>query len=348
MTTPKHDAPQHGPRPLPLFLSLVDKITENDTELRTLTLEGLRRYQAADRSPPRPEAPIFATANRAMLRSIGGEGSPVILVPSLINPPHVLDLAPGNSLAGFLASNGHQVFLIDWGEPTPKDRDMGLADHVAQILLPLIQSFDTPPALIGYCLGGTLSIAAAALVEVRSLTTIAAPWHFAGYGEARRAAMVQHFRDGLPVAERLGLFPMEWIQAGFWSLDPTRTVQKFAKLASLPDGSAALNAFVALEDWANAGPPLPLATAQEMADILLDQDQPGKGMWQVDDQPINIAALSCPQRHFISLTDRIVPAETAPDSGTLTQLSLGHVGMVVGGRAEQLLWQPLSDWIHGA
>lgn len=346
MVTPKHDAPQHGPRPLPLFLALVEKIAADDTELRARALEGLRRYQAADRGEPREEALIFATANRAMLRSIGGEGRPVILVPSLINPPHVLDLAPGNSLARHLVDQGHSVFIVDWGAPTPADRECALSNHVEAMLLPLIASLDEPAALVGYCLGGTLTMAAAALAPVRSLATIAAPWHFTGYGDERRAAMVKHFEDGLPVAEQLGLFPMEWIQAGFWSLDPERTVRKYARLADLPEGSPDLAAFVALEDWANAGPPLPLATARDMAGALLGKDQPGQGTWQVGGQAIDPAALPCPQHHFISTSDRIVPAETAPTAGQTMHMSLGHVGMMVGGRAKEALWQPLSDWIH--
>lgn len=349
MNTSIHDAPQHGPRPLPLFLALIDAIAANDQELRARAFEGLRRYQAADRGTARDPAPIAASAQRSMLRSMGGSGPPLILIPSLINPPHVLDLGSGNSLAAFLANKGsHSVYLVDWGEPKPADRNVTLSDHVESILLPLIASLNEPPALVGYCLGGTLAMAASALTKVRSLSTIAAPWHFAGYGEERRRAMIRHFEDGLPVAEQLGLFPMEWIQAGFWSLDPERTVKKFARLADLPENSSDLAAFVALEDWANAGPPLPLETARDFARALLAEDLPGTNSWMVGGKAIDPATLPCPQLHFVSTSDRIVPADTAPTTGEVHRSSLGHVGMVVGGRAREVLWQPLSDWISRA
>jgi polyhydroxyalkanoate synthase len=53
----------------------------------------------------------------------------------------------------------------------------------------------------------------------------------------------------------------------------------------------------------------------------------------------------------IPSSDRIVPPESAralsnliPDATVLTPPS-GHIGMVVGARAERGLWTPLRDWL---
>ena len=40
---------------------------------------------------------------------------PILLVPSLINPPSILDLLPDNSFAGFLYDQGFAPMLLDWG-----------------------------------------------------------------------------------------------------------------------------------------------------------------------------------------------------------------------------------------
>ena len=48
---------------------------------------------------------------------------------------------------------------------------------------------------------------------------------------------------------------------------------------------------------------------------------------------------------FVSLTDRIVPAATAAGLAARRDLALGHVGMIVGGRARTMLWDPLAAWI---
>ena len=48
---------------------------------------------------------------------------------------------------------------------------------------------------------------------------------------------------------------------------------------------------------------------------------------------------------MVKPVDRIVPAATAAGLGDHRELALGHVGMIVGGRARASLWQPLADWI---
>ncbi|MBL7373670.1 alpha/beta hydrolase, partial [Escherichia coli] len=77
-----------------------------------------------------------------------------VFVPSLINPPFILDLAPGNSLLEWLAAQGLRPLLVDWGAPAPEDRGQGIDHHVAGLLLPLLDALGEPPLLAGYCLGG--------------------------------------------------------------------------------------------------------------------------------------------------------------------------------------------------
>ena len=61
-----------------------------------------------------------------------------------------------------------------------------------------------------------------------------------------------------PRPQSLGALPMEVLQAAFWSLDPERTVRKFAEFGRLDPASAEARRFVELEEWANEGEPLPL------------------------------------------------------------------------------------------
>lgn len=339
-----HSAPQHGPRPLPLFLALLRDETAASPERRAAALAGLRRYQAAPRPAPRPPKPAIAASGRARLRDYGGTGRPVVFVPSLINPPQVLDLARGNSLLRWLSRQGVRPMLVDWGTPTPAERDMDVTAHVEQLLLPMLRSLPRPPVLVGYCLGGTLAIAAASAVETAGLATIAAPWHFRGYGEAIESAAAVWAQASRP-SRQLGLLPMEVLQAGFWQLDPARTVAKFERFGRLPPTSAAARAFVALEDWANGGAPLTWATGRQLFDSFFTADLPGTGAWQVEGLAVDPRALACPTLAFVSTTDRIVPAASAPPAGTVLESTLGHVGMVVGSRARAALWQPLADWL---
>ena len=57
--------------------------------------------------------PETARVAGACLRDHGGEGPPAVLVPSLINPPRILDLDAQVSLAAAVARMGRRSLLLD-------------------------------------------------------------------------------------------------------------------------------------------------------------------------------------------------------------------------------------------
>ncbi|HEX8214045.1 MAG TPA: alpha/beta fold hydrolase, partial [Allosphingosinicella sp.] len=216
---------------------MLHRETSAEPERMARALQGLRAYQEAARGEPRQLMPAIAQRMGAKLRDYGGEGAPVLFVPSLINPPNILDLSEDRSLLRWLAARGHRVLLLDWGWDAKGRERMSVAGHVEQILVPLIQDHGEPPALVGYCLGGTMAAAAAAVVPVRSLATIAAPWRFCGFPAEARAMLAELWNGARSAAEALHLLPMEVLQTAFWSLDPGRTVSKFEAFAAIPAGS---------------------------------------------------------------------------------------------------------------
>ena len=340
---PKLSAPQHRPRPLPLFLELLRSETADQPERTKRALEGLRRYQSFPRRATAEPMPAVAVAEGAALRDYGGEGPPVLFIPSLINPPTVLDLSPERSLLRWLAGTGRRVLLLDWGWPGAERRELSVSGHVERILLPLIERLDEKPALVGYCLGGTMALAAARAARVPAVATIAAPWRFSGFPDAARSQLAALWNAARPTAQNLGLLPMEVLQSAFWSLDPARTIAKFEAFADA-EGTKA-EEFVALEDWANDGPPVAAAAARELFESFFAEDEPGRGEWRVAGERVDPAARTCPLLNIVSTVDRIVPQESAAPAGERLELPLGHVGMVVGSRARAALWEPLADWL---
>ncbi len=308
-------------------------------------LAGLKAYQEAERAPPPPAVPVAAEAGRARLLDYGGEGPAAIFVPSLINPRTILDLAEDNSLLRWLSGAGVHPYLVDWGAPAPDEADLTVAGHIETLLLPLIDAIDRPAHLVGYCLGGTMAMAAATLRTPLSLVTMAAPWRFDGFPEEAREGLQSLWENAEPTAREIGALPMEVLQTGFWKLDPARTVSKFEMFGTLDPGSAKARAFVALEDWANDGPPLTYGAGRELVEELFQANRPGQGQWKVGGQHIDPAALPCPTLDIVSTSDRIVPEATAARTGDVLTLKQGHVGMVVGGRGRQALWEPLAQWL---
>lgn len=340
-----HAAPQHRPRPLPLFLEILRSETATSPERASKALEGLRRYQQAERARHKEEMPIAARAGRAVVRDFGGAGRPVLFVPSLINPPDVLDLAEDSSLLRWLAGQDVRALLLDWGAPSPGERDQSMGGHVEGLLLPIIETLGRDLTLAGYCVGGTMALAAAVLRPVHALVLIAAPWRFSGFPEASRANLLSLWRQAEPICAKLGALPMEVLQTSFWRLDPARTIAKFEAFADMPPDSPAARGFIALEDWANDGPPLTYAAGRELLEDCFGADLPGAGGWHVGGEAIDPQRLACPVLNIVSATDRIVPAASAAGVGERWTLGSGHVGMIVGRSARATLWEPLARWL---
>jgi polyhydroxyalkanoate synthase subunit PhaC len=303
-------------------------VSERDPELARAALAGLRAYESAERQPRLPAKPEIARVRGACLRDHGGSGPPALLVPSLINPPRILDLDPDVSLTAAIARMGRRALLLDWGSADER-ADLSVAGHIEQLLLPLLREIGEPAALIGYCLGGTMAIAAANLVLVERLVTLAAPWNFAHYPERSRVSLQEMWHSAEPAARNFGALPMEVLQAAFWSLDPERTVKKFAKFGEIDPTSDEARRFVELEEWANEGEPLPYPAARELIEDLFGRDVSGSGAW------IGTDKLRVPTLHLTAERDLIAPPATVA-AGEAVGIPAGHVGMIVGSARERL------------
>lgn len=334
---PEHPALQHerarAPRPLPLFLDLVRRVAEENAGLARDALAGLRAYEIAPRAELADPKAELARAGGTSLRDHGGEGPPAVLIPSLINPPRILDLDGQVSLAAAVAKMGRRALLLDWGEASDR-AGLSVGGHVEELLLPLLREIGEPAALLGYCLGGTMAIGAANLAPCERVATLACPWNFSYYPDVSRSALGDMWRHAEPAARALGALPMEVLQAAFWSLDPQRTVKKFADFGKLDPASAEARRFVELEDWANEGEPLPYPAARELIEDLFGRDLPGSGRWTVGARAIG-DRLEVPLLNLTAARDRIAPAASAP-AGDGVAIPSGHVGMVVGSARAQL------------
>jgi polyhydroxyalkanoate synthase len=336
---------QPGPHPLQQFLALAGAVTQGDLLRLRRVMAGLARYQKAARPPPPPRGAVLARRGDVALRHLAGpaDGPAVLLLPSIINGPEVLFL-PGASLADHLAAQGLRVLLIDWGD-LARERRLGLSGLVSARLLPLLEAAG-PCALLGYCLGGTLAMALAVRAPrlVTRLALLATPLDFAGYPAATRAGALRAWGALAPLATALGGLPVTLLNPLFWSLDQEAVIAKFARLADLPEADPALDRFVAIEDWAGSGPPLPLPAARDLFVQGFGRNRIGRGLWRVGGMPVHADAIGCPVLEVGASRDRLVPPAARPAIGTRLTLDAGHVGMITGGGRHALLG-PLSNFL---
>lgn len=342
-----------GPHPLAAWLQLATR-EQSDPDRLALLLEAVRRYQAHPHRRRSRTMPVVAQVGSAKLLDYGGDGPPLLCVPSLVNPSWILDFEPRRSLVRTLRAAGFRALLLDWGEPDEHERGFSLDDYVVLRLQPLVAALGGPVTLVGYCLGGTLTLALAALAPalVERLVLLAAPFHFDGYPEPRRAELAQFWRDHGPAAAALGALPMEILQLAFWSLDTDALAAKFLRFAAMAPDSLAARRFVMMEDWANSGPPLSAPSARQCFEAFFAENQPGAGGWRIGATLVDPASVVARALVVASRADRLVPhAAAAPvarrmPAATLLDLSVGHVGMVAGSQARRQLFNPLVAWLR--
>lgn len=282
----------------------------------------------------------------------------VLVVPSLINRWEVLDLTAEKSLLRAMAAAGLRPYLVDWGTPDADERRFDTTAYVARLeraLAFITRRARRAPAVMGYCMGGTLTVALAARQprRVAGLALLAAPWDF--HADRTGHAFLLSAGPMLArVADQVGELPVDILQTLFWSLDPWLAVKKFGRFLGLDQEGSSAREFVLLEDWLNEGAPLAGPTARECLIGWYGDNQPGAGKWTVGGKRIVPSKIATPSLVMIPSGDRIVPPLSAaalaePGRGlrnaTRLDLPLGHIGMVVSSRARDLCWTPLIDWL---
>jgi poly(3-hydroxyalkanoate) synthetase len=289
----------------------------------------------------------------------GGGGPVVLLVPSLVNRAYVLDLAPGRSMLRWLAENGVRPLLLDWGWPGDVERRFTATDYVAgRLERAMATARDLaggPVVLAGYCMGGTLAVAAAARRPdlVRALALLATPWDFHAGNEKRAMEAARCLPLLEPVLAFNDTLPIDALQMLFALLDPWGVAEKYRAFARLDQGSERARLFVALEDWLNDGVPLAAPVARECLGGWYGENTPARGEWRIAGLAVDAGAIGLPTFVAAPGRDRIVPPEAARpladliEGAVLHQPTAGHIGMVAGATAERALWRPLLGWLEG-
>ena len=320
-------------------------------------LDGIEGYRAHPYRRRLADSPVLWQAGTTRVLAFGGEpaGTPVLLVPSLINRAYILDLTARRSFARYLKERGLRPYLLDWGAPGAEERVFGLGDYILGRLAPALeavrQDAGRPVALAGYCMGGTMVLPLAARADVGSLVLLATPWDFQADGGAQARLVGAAWPALSGLIEGLGELPADALQAMFAALDPLLAARKFTAFAQLPPASAAARNFVALEDWLNDAVPLAGPVARACLQDWYGANAPARGHWRVGGEAVRPERVAVPALNVVPARDRIVPpASAASLSAALPRVEtwrppLGHIGMMASPRTKRLLWRRLADWI---
>ena len=284
---------------------------------------------------------------------------PVLIVTSLVNQPYILDLVPGQSMVEFLLRQGFDVYMIEWGRPRQEHKGLTLEDHV-QGRLPecvakvLEHSGERELSVIGYCVGGLLSVLYAALypkAPLKNLVCMAAPVDADGL-VALKAWMGERFDEESLLAQ-YGNVPADWVQNALRALRPLGKLAGAMNLLNNVDKPEVVTSNLRMGKWETDNIPFPGGTFRQMVKDFLRGNRLVRGNWVIGGDKINAKNIRVPFLHLLAQDDHITPyASSHPlldmiGSRDKQEIVLkgGHVGLVAGRGAETRMWPALDTWL---
>jgi polyhydroxyalkanoate synthase len=289
-------------------------------------------------------APRAASSNGAAL-----------LVPSMLQRWHILDLRKEASLVRALSEKGLDVFVLDWGE-LGSDTRLAFDEAVGRVSRALRQvvrlTGKSRPALVGYSQGATLAAIVAALEPSRvgALVNLAGPIDFSVQGVLSpltdaRMVDVDALADagGAPAGIFRGLVA---------ALHPGATALSAMSAIAHPNEDIR-RSFAALERWADDPVPLPPEVLRVWVKRLYQENALLSGRLSVCGRRVNLGAVTASVLVVTAERDTICPEKastallTHVSSATRRHLVVpgGHVSGIAGPTSREFVHLPVGDWL---
>jgi putative long chain acyl-CoA synthase len=300
----------------------------------------------------------------------GAPAEPVLLVPPLMVASEVYDISPDVSAIAYLAREGVDVWLVDFGAPEREEGGMSrtLDDHVRAVSEAVGRVHDATGKnvhLAGYSQGGMFCYQAAAFrrsKDLASIVTMGSPVDLRrqlAIGEDASERLLAGLRAALawPLSRIEGL-PGMFTSTGFKLLSARKEAMQLVDFVrNLHDRQAlekreAKRLFLGGEGFvAWPGPAF-----RKFVDEVIVGNRMASGGFVIDGTTVTLADLTCPILYFVGTRDEMGRPgsvrgirRAAPRVTKLyeVQVKAGHFGLVVGSTALKLTWPGLLAWMKG-
>jgi polyhydroxyalkanoate synthase len=285
---------------------------------------------------------------------------PILIVYALINRPYILDLQPDRSVIRRLLESGFVVYMIDWGEPSQLDTALTLEDYVCRYVDNCVDEVRADADvddihLLGYCMGGTMSVMYAALFpeKVRTLGLMAAGLCFADTGGVLEAWGDEEFYDPADVTDAFGNVPADFLDVGFALMDPVNNyIRKYLNLYENLDDEDFVENFARMEKWLADGIDVAGTAYTEFLKKIYQQNALYENELSLGDRHVDLDVIEMPVLQIMGEYDHLVPPEASkpfndrvPSSDvTSMEFATGHIGLSVSSSSHENLWPSVAEW----
>ena len=296
------------------------------------------------------------------------DARPVLLVPPLAAPAQCFDLRPGQSLAAHLVDSGKATYLLDYGSMGYADRDLGFEDWIEDIIptaLERVSRFhdEAPVDLIGWSLGGTLSLLTAAGrgdLPIGSVTAIGTPIDYRAVSMIAPLRTVGRFTGDRPltaVTGMMGGLPAPLVQASYRFTALQRELTKPWFIARNLHDTETLARMESIDRFMADMPGYPARFFQQVCTQLILGNALVAGKFETRNGPVSLADISVPVLAIGGTEDVIAPVAsvraatdvlTGSPSARYESAPGSHLGLVAGPTARTTTWAHIDAFLDAA
>jgi polyhydroxyalkanoate synthase len=294
------------------------------------------------------------------------QGDPVLLVTPLAAPALCYDLRRGCSLVEHLVDAGRPTYLVEYGAVSFKDRDLGMEHWIEEVVPTAIREVSAyaggrPVHVVGWSLGGTFALLAAAAddsLPIATITALGSPF------DVREVPLVAPLRPLLNLTDGRGAITRIYQAAGGAPRPLVRwafQLSSFQKLVTKPialarnlDDADYLAQIEAVDRFAANMIAYPGRTFGQLYHRLLKGNAQVNGTFDLDGRTISVADIGVPVLVFGGATDGIAPIAavkallpllTGSPDARFEVVPGGHLGMLTGRRARTSTWPAIDAWL---
>lgn len=293
-------------------------------------------------------------------------GDPVLLVTPLAAPSLCFDLRRGCSLVEHLVGQGRPTYLIEYGQVSFRDRDLGMEHWVREVVPEAVRAASQdaggrPVHVVGWSLGGIFALLVAADqpdLPIASLTVIGSPI------DVKQVPLVAPLRPLLNLTNGSGLItrgyqamggvPKPLVTWAFQLASVQKVVTKPLAIATHLDDTEFLAQLEAVDRFTKNMIAYPGRTFGQVYHRFVKGNALVTGSFELGGRTVSLSSITVPVLVFGGDTDGIapvpavravVPLLAGSEDVRFEVVPGGHLGMLTGRRARTTMWPLLDAWI---